>query len=58
MNYQVTLIETEEGWSVSCPSLTGCHSEGATRKEALANIKEAIQLWLEVQAEEQFLKLL
>lgn len=52
MNYQVTLIETEEGWSVSCPSLTGCHSEGATRKEALANIKEAIQLWLEVQAEE------
>ena len=56
MNYQVTLIETDESWSVSCPSLPGCHSEGATREEALANIKEAIQLWLEVQAEENGIK--
>ena len=50
------MIETNEGWSVSCPSLPGCHSEGATREEALANIKEAIQLWLEVQAEENGIK--
>jgi predicted RNase H-like HicB family nuclease len=37
---------------VSCLDLPGCHSQGDTRDEALANIREAIQLWLEVEAEE------
>jgi len=32
------------GW---CPELKGCHSQGATLEEALANIKEAIELDLE-----------
>ena len=49
MNYRIRLIETAEGWSVSCLDLTGCHSQGATRNEA---IKDAIHLWLEVEAEE------
>ncbi|MHB8523867.1 MAG: type II toxin-antitoxin system HicB family antitoxin [Limisphaerales bacterium] len=52
MNYRVMLIESEEGWAVSCPDLKGCHSQGQTREEALRNIQEAIQLWLEVEAEE------
>ncbi|MBN8249138.1 MAG: type II toxin-antitoxin system HicB family antitoxin [Verrucomicrobia bacterium] len=52
MTYRITLLESEEGWCVSCPALPGCHSQGATREEAIANIREAIQLWLEVQAEE------
>jgi predicted RNase H-like HicB family nuclease len=52
MTYRITLMESEEGWCVSCPALPGCHSQGATREEAIANIREAIQLWLEVQAEE------
>ena len=56
MTYRVTLFESEEGWAVSCPALPGCHSQGATREEALANIKEAIKLWLEVEAEETGLK--
>ncbi len=56
MNYQVVLMETEEGWAVSCPSLPGCHSQGETREEALSNIKEAITLWLEVQAQESGIK--
>lgn len=56
MTYRVTLLESEEGWSVSCPALPGCHSQGATRAEALENIKEAIQLWLEVEAEENGVK--
>ena len=51
MTYRITLLESEEGWCVSCPSLPGCHSQGATREEAVENIKEAIQLWLEVEAE-------
>ncbi|MFP4282129.1 MAG: type II toxin-antitoxin system HicB family antitoxin [Opitutales bacterium] len=52
MNYRVRLIESEEGWAVSCLDLPGCHSQGDTREEALENIREAIRLWLEVEAEE------
>jgi predicted RNase H-like HicB family nuclease len=56
MHFRVTLIETQEGWSVSCPDLPGCHSQGATREEALENIREAIRLWLDVEAEENGVK--
>ena len=52
MNYKVTLIESEDGVAVSCPALRGCHSQGLTRDEALANIRDAIRLWLEVEAED------
>lgn len=52
MQYAVALIETEEGFAVSCPALPGCHSQGGTREEALANIREAIELWLEVAEED------
>jgi predicted RNase H-like HicB family nuclease len=56
MNYRVRLVETEEGWSISCLDLPGCHSQGASRTEALDSIKEAIQLWIEVEAEESGIK--
>lgn len=52
MEYRIRLIQSEEGWAVSCPALPGCHSQGATRDEAVANIKVAIKEWLEVEAEE------
>lgn len=52
MNYRVTLIEHEEGVSVSCLALRGCHSQGKTREEALANIREAIREWLAAEADE------
>ena len=56
MSYRIRLLETDEGWSVSCLDLPGCHSQGESREEALANIREAIQLWLEVEAEEAGVK--
>jgi predicted RNase H-like HicB family nuclease len=52
MQHRIRLVQSEEGWAVSCPSLPGCHSQGATREEAIENIKSAIREWLEVEAEE------
>ena len=51
-NYRVILIESEEGYAVSCPALRGCHSQGATREEALENIRNAIREWLAAEADE------
>ncbi|MES2707714.1 MAG: type II toxin-antitoxin system HicB family antitoxin [Verrucomicrobiota bacterium] len=44
--YPVTLIESEEGFAVFCETLPGCYSQGASRAEALVNIREAIQEYL------------
>lgn len=46
MKYTVALQRTEEGFSVSCPGLPGCWSQGATEQEALENIRLAIQEYL------------
>ena len=46
MNYKVILKESEEGFSVSCPGLPGCWSQGATEEEALENIQDAIAEYL------------
>jgi len=51
MNYPVALRQTEEGFSVSCPSLPGCWSQGATEEEALQNIRFAIEEYLAVRNE-------
>lgn len=59
MEYKVVLIESEEGWAVSCPGLRGCHSQGLTREEALVNIRIAIREWLEAEeAESQFFNII
>ncbi len=43
----VTFESDEDGWIVaSCPTLPGCHSQGRTRKQALANIREALRGYL------------
>ena len=47
----VTLLEHEEGVSVSCPELPGCHSQGATMEDALENMRDAIQGYLELYGE-------
>ena len=51
MKYPVALVKTGEGYSVSCPGLPGCWSQGATEEDALANIRDAIREYLEVARE-------
>jgi predicted RNase H-like HicB family nuclease len=51
MKYPVALIQTEEGYSVSCPGLPGCWSQGDTEEEALSNIQSAIREYLSVAKE-------
>lgn len=48
MKFIVTLSEDEDGFIVSsCPALPGCHSQGRTTEEAVSNIKEAIEAYVE-----------
>ena len=51
MRYAVSLLRTEEGYSVCCPGLPGCWSQGATEVEALENIQDAIREYLETAKE-------
>jgi predicted RNase H-like HicB family nuclease len=49
MKLHVIIEQDEKGYYVAeVPALPGCFSQGKTRKEAIANIKEAIEGWLEV----------
>ncbi|MBI2148861.1 type II toxin-antitoxin system HicB family antitoxin [Candidatus Woesearchaeota archaeon] len=48
MEIKIVLEEQAEGgYTVYVPSLAGCISEGDTKEEAIKNIKEAIELYLE-----------
>jgi predicted RNase H-like HicB family nuclease len=48
MKYRVIVEQDEDGvYVVEVPALPGCISQGKTRAEALANIKEAIELYLD-----------
>jgi predicted RNase H-like HicB family nuclease len=54
IRFDVVLTSAEEGgYVVSCPALPGCHSQGETEAEALANIEEAIEGWLSVRGERE-----
>jgi predicted RNase H-like HicB family nuclease len=46
MKYKILLEQTEEGYSVSCPGLPGCWSQGETEEEAVENIQDAIREYL------------
>ncbi len=47
MRYKVMLKKTDEGYAVWRPGLPGCWSQGDTEEEALQNIRDAIQAYLE-----------
>ncbi len=50
---QVIVYPGEDGyWVAECPTLPGCISQGETRATAIANIREAIELYVEVLEED------
>ncbi len=51
MKYKIVLQRSEEGFSVSCPGLPGCWSQGKTEQEAIENIHDAIREYLAAIAE-------
>lgn len=53
MFYKVELQKSDEGYSVSCPVVPGCWSQGETKSEALRNIKIAIKDYLAVLTNEE-----
>lgn len=51
MKFTVTLDRDEDGvWIAACPSIPGCVSQGKTKDEAIAIVREAIALCLQVRA--------
>jgi len=55
MIYKISAIieKDEHGYYAYCPELDGCQTQGDTLEEALANIKEAIELYLETLSEDE-----
>jgi predicted RNase H-like HicB family nuclease len=51
MTVRVLLYSGEDGYMVAeCPELPGCASQGRTREDALTNIREAIEGWLDAES--------
>jgi predicted RNase H-like HicB family nuclease len=48
VKYKVNLKKTEEGYAIWVPGLPGCWSQGKSEDDALENIKDAIEAYLEV----------
>ena len=57
MKLAVVLERSDDGYTVFAANLPGCISEGDTRDEALSNIKEAIELYLEPTEDDVFSEL-
>jgi len=57
--YKVSIVieKDEHGYYAYCPELEGCHSQGDTLEEVLANIKEAAELYLETLTEDEIREL-
>ena len=53
VKFKIVLEKDEDGWVIAtCPTLPGCVSQGKTEKQAVKNMKEAIELHLKALAED------
>lgn len=56
--FKVIYEQDEDGrFNISCPELKGCHSYGNSVDEAMANIREAIELYIEDVSQEDLQKM-
>ena len=53
MKVNIVIEKDQYGYYAYCPELKGCHSQGESLEEALSNIKEAIELYLETLSPEE-----
>ncbi len=55
MTYKASIVVERDdyGYYAYCPDLTGCQSQGDTFEEAMTNIKEAMELYLETLTDEE-----
>ncbi len=60
MSYKVSVIieKDDYGYFAYCPELEGCQSQGDSLDEVLANIKEAVELYVETLSEDELKELL
>ena len=53
MKLSVVVEKDEAGYYAYCPELKGCHSQGDSYDEAVANVTEAVELYLETMSEDE-----
>ena len=53
MKVNIIIEKDQHGYYAYCPQLKGCHSQGESLEEVLANIKEAVELYLETLSPEE-----
>ena len=52
MKYIIAIKKTKYGYDTHVPSLPGCHSQGNTEREAIANTRDAVLTYLDMEREE------
>jgi len=50
MNVKIVIHSENDGYWAEVPSMPGCYTQGDTKEELIENLKEAIELWLSVDA--------
>ena len=52
MKYIIAIKKTKYGFDTHVPALPGCHSQGSTEREAIANTRDAVLTYLDIERKE------